>query len=191
MQNNQPQPFWPQAQANGNPVMPVGNQMAVQPQTATPSVPNWNRPVFTGTNPNYIQYGQQPSSNVGNMGQPIPGLSGRMVTTPQEIRPNEVPMDGSVSFFPSSDGSYIYAKFWGPDGNIQTRVFVPEQPSSMEEAQGSSEFNQVMARLDKIEQMLANRGQNRQFYQNRNSQTKGNANNARTENSGTEVANNA
>lgn len=189
MQNNQPQQGWPMVQPSGNNAMPVGNQMIAQPQPAMQSAPNlynWNRPVFTGTNPNYIQ---QPSSNLQNMSQPtpIPSLMGRMVNNPQEIRPNEIPMDGNVSFFPSTDGSYIYAKFWGPDGNIQTRVFVPEQMTSVEEPQGPSEFEQVMTRLEKIEQMLTNRGQNRQYYQNRNSQS----NNGKNENSRTEATNNA
>lgn len=192
MQNNQPQQFWPTAQPNGNAAMPVGNQMNGQLQPAMQQpVPNWNRPVFTGANSGGpVNYIQPTPSNMGYNPQPVPSLSGRMVTNPQEIRPNEVPMDGSVSFFPSSDGSYIYAKFWGPDGNIQTRVFVPEQPISAEEPQGPSEFNQVMARLDKIEQMLANRGQNRQFYNNRNSQTQSNTNGVKNENSKTEAMNN-
>lgn len=189
MQNNQPQQFWPTAQSNASATMPVGNQMVGQPQPGMQqSVPNWNRPVFTGTNPNYIlsPYGQTAPSGMGNAAQPVPSLSGRMVTNPQEIRPNEVPMDGSVSFFPSTDGSYIYAKFWGPDGNIQTRVFVPEQPISAEDVQGPSEFDQVMARLEKIEKMLTNRGQNRQYYQSRNTQT----NSGKNENSRTEEMNN-
>lgn len=186
MQNNQPQPFWPTTQPNGNTTIPVGNQMIGQPQPSMQTgIANWNRPVFTETKPNYMP---PMTSNMGYNQQPIPSLSGRMVTNPQEIRPNEVPMDGSVSFFPASDGSYIYAKFWGPDGNIQTRVFVPEQPAPSEEVQGPSEFNQVMARLDKIEQMLTNRGQNRQSYQNRNSQ--GQANTGKNENSRTEAMNN-
>lgn len=190
MQNNQPQMFWPTTPANGNTTMPIGNQMMGQPQPTMQSTPNWNRPVFSNGNQNYLPYNQQMPSTVGGMTQPIPSLSGRMVTSPQEIRPNEVPMDGSVSFFPSSDGSYIYAKFWGPDGNIQTRVFVPEQPVSMEGTQTSSEFDQVMARLDKIEQMLTNRNQNRQSYQNRNSQNQANPNKMKNDISGTEVQNN-
>lgn len=194
MQNNQPQQFWPTAQPNGSATIPVGNQMIGQPQpTVQQSVPNWNQPVFTRGTPNYISnYLSQQTSNPGNIAQgaPVPSLSGRMVSNPQEIRPNEVPMDGSVSFFPSLDGSYIYAKFWGPDGNIQTRVFVPEQTASAEEVQGPSEFDQVMTRLDKIEQLLAKRGQNRPYYQNRNSQPHANTNDTRNEDFRTEVTNN-
>lgn len=99
---------------------------------ATP-IPNWNRPNFTMA----------------------PSIPGRMVGNPQEIRPNEVPMDGTAAFFPMNDYSCIYIKAWGADGNIQTLRFIPEV---VEQApQGPSQFDQVMARLDSIEQTISNR----------------------------------
>lgn len=40
---------------------------------------------------------------------------------------NDVPMNGSVAFFPKSDLSEIYAKQWSADGTISTMVFKPIQ----------------------------------------------------------------
>lgn len=77
------------------------------------------------------------------------------MSNPQEIRPNEVPMDGTAAFFPMNDYSAIYIKAWGADGNIQTLRYIPEQVE--QQPQGPSEFEQVMARLDSIEQSLNNR----------------------------------
>lgn len=116
-------------------------------------VQNWNRPVMT---PNY-----------GGA-----GLHGRTITNPQEIRPNEISQDGIPSYFPTSDYSAIYAKAWNADGGIDTIKYVREQPVS--EAQGPSEFDQVMARLDKLEQIINQSYQRRQNYYQNNRNYKGN-----------------
>ena len=78
-------------------------------------------------------------------------LSGRFVNNPNDIRPNEISMDGNVSLFPMSDGSCIYAKSWNTDGSIQTMRFIPEAPQTAV----PSEFSQLMNKLDGIEQMLS------------------------------------
>ena len=58
--------------------------------------------------------------------QKIPGgISGKIISNPGEIAPNEVAMDGSMCIFPLSDYSTIYAKQWTQDGKIRTIEFVP------------------------------------------------------------------
>src|SRR5690625_4963374 len=57
-------------------------------------------------------------------------LPGRQVANSDEITPQEVPMDGSVSLFPQQDYSCIYAKTWTKEGTIATLKFVPEQPQA-------------------------------------------------------------
>ena len=47
-------------------------------------------------------------------------LPGRVVNNLDEITPQEVPMDGSVSLFPQQDYSAIYAKTWTKDEAITT-----------------------------------------------------------------------
>lgn len=71
----------------GNPYNPyLTNQMnGMFPQ---------NNPGFTPPTPQNFQ------NPVPNM-QP-PSIRGRLVQSVEEIRPNEVPMDGSVSYFPQS-----------------------------------------------------------------------------------------
>lgn len=54
-----------------------------------------------------------------------PGLRGVLVQAENQITADNVPMDGSVAFFPMQDMSVIYAKKWNADGTIQTMTFKP------------------------------------------------------------------
>ena len=58
------------------------------------------------------------------MTQPI-GINGRVVQAVENINANEVPMDGSMAFFPKQDLSEIYVKGWNADGTIKTIVYKP------------------------------------------------------------------
>ena len=77
-------------------------------------------------------------------------IPGRLVANADEITPQEVPMDGSVSLFPQNDYSCIYAKTWTKEGTIATMKFVPEQPQNAEQQKSPLEM-----RLDSIDQRLA------------------------------------
>ena len=80
-----------------------------------------------------VQY-QQPPMPPQQLTQQPRGIAGRMVGAPSEIVPNEVPMDGSVAFFPTSDGSAIFAKAWNPNGTISTVQYAPVGNDQPEEA---------------------------------------------------------
>lgn len=107
----------------------------------------------------------------GNLSQQAPGYSGfnnfqrlsmpamipgRPVNNADEITPQEVPMDGSVSLFPQNDYSCIYAKTWTKEGTIATIKFVPEVPVE-DNAVKEDPFQTINNRLDKIEHILSNR----------------------------------
>ena len=61
------------------------------------------------------------------------GISGRVVPNAEAIAANDVPMDGSVAFFPMQDMSQILAKSWNADGTIKTVIYKPfvETPSNL------------------------------------------------------------
>lgn len=104
-------------------------------------VPMMNNPYMQPQNPymdrmnflqNYQQNLQQPlvpasmsGANQQAMSQQIAGINGRIVQAVETINPNEVPMDGSVAFFPKQDLTEIYAKSWNADGTIRTLTFKP------------------------------------------------------------------
>ena len=70
------------------------------------------------------QLPQQPVQQVPQQ-QTQSGINGRMVAAVEQIAANDVPMDGSVAFFPKQDLTEIYAKQWGADGSIKTVVYKP------------------------------------------------------------------
>lgn len=81
---------------------------------------------------NYQQSLQQPVAetqmsltNQQAMPQQIAGINGRIVQTVENINANEVPMDGSMAFFPKQDMSEIYVKGWNANGTINTIVYKP------------------------------------------------------------------
>lgn len=85
--------------------------------------------------PQYQQYQQayNPMQNIQRFQQPQQpeqiqqGIFGKVVQSQDSIVANDVPMNGSVAFFPKSDLSEIYAKQWSADGTISTMVFKPIQ----------------------------------------------------------------
>lgn len=90
-------------------------------------------------------------SGFNNFQRPVipPTIPGRLVVNADEITPQEVPMDGSVSLFPQNDYSCIYAKTWTKEGTIATMKFIPEQPQNAE-----SQKSPLEMRLDSIDQRL-------------------------------------
>lgn len=53
------------------------------------------------------------------------GINGRIVQALENINANEVPMDGSMAFFPKQDLSEIYVKGWNANGTINTIIYKP------------------------------------------------------------------
>lgn len=151
-----PQPF------NGTQVVPL--PYYTSPPTTVGAQPsaNWNRPVMASQYNNF-------------------GLPGRVIANANDIRPGDVPMDGSVSLFPTSDYTSIYAKAWGADGTIQTIRYIPE-PSNQPEVidvpvtSEPSELSKVMDRLDAIEQLLTNVSIAQQPTKKQNTKGKGDVN---------------
>lgn len=91
--------------------------------------PMMNNPYIQSQNPymdrmNFLQNYQQ-SLQQQPMPQQIVGINGRIVQAVENINANEVPMDGSVAFFPKQDLTEIYAKSWNADGTIRTLTFKP------------------------------------------------------------------
>ena len=139
-----PQGFYPQQYGNYAPYQQI-QQQRFQPQDQLQAMQN-----------------QQMMSQ-----QPI-GLNGRIVQVVENINANEVPMDGSMAFFPKQDLSEIYVKGWNADGTIKTIVYKPytapkdNQTNSMSNAENakftlSDESTQLF--LNKFEELSEKIGQ--------------------------------
>ena len=90
------------------------------------------------------------------------GLNGRYIKDPREVQAGEVPMDGSVSFFPMSDNSYIIGKMWDQEGRIKEVRYIPENvlEAKLQELQNSqmstfsTTLQEILDKISKIESSL-------------------------------------
>ena len=127
----------------------------------------------------------QPQPTMYGQGFPaVPGVSGvqaarprtipgRMIYSPDEIMPQEVPMDGSVSLFPMHDWSCVYGKWWTSNGQIQTVKFVLEQPKKQIDESAVS-LSDISERLNKVERYLfKNKHRNKNTGPNQNAVPEG------------------
>ena len=88
-------------------------------------------------------------------------INGRIVNDISEVTPQEVPMDRSISLFPLSDWSKIYAKAWNANGTIDTFAFVPDKASQSDKQEQPDQYQAIMNRLDEIEKKIDGRKRTR------------------------------
>lgn len=85
-----------------------------------------------------------------------------------EIAPNDIPMDGSVSLFPTEDYSCIFAKHWNKDGKITTTKFVPV-PIDEDYTPTPGFEDEMRSRMDELKDLIqrnSNRSYGGKRYQN-------------------------
>lgn len=112
-------------------------------------------PYYQSTQPTVQPMQQMPQMMTQNVPQQPVGVPGRIVHNPAEIRPNEVPMDGRKSYFPTDDEQYIFAKQWNSDGTIRTVKYekCKDEPAVTQETMPDTN-SMILDRLDKIEKLL-------------------------------------
>lgn len=120
-----PQGFYPQQYGNYAPYQQM-QQQRFQPQEQYPAIQN----------------------------QQAIGLNGRIVQVVENINANEVPMDGSMAFFPKQDLSEIYVKGWNADGTIKTIVYKPQIDNKSMQAVNTS-LDTEKLKIDLSEQATA------------------------------------
>lgn len=89
-----------------------------------------------------------------------PGIPCRMFVQENNIKANEVPSDGTISAFVSSDFSCIYLKAVNNQNTIDTLKFVPEKvekPAQEETSAPVVDLSPVMAELETIKKALYKR----------------------------------
>lgn len=117
-----------------------------------------------------FQQSLQPTQMPGANQQMLEGINGRIVPSAESIAANDVPMDGSMAFFPMQDMSQILVKSWNADGTIKTLIYKPfvQEPNNLSPGAEKAEielsenvtaafmqrFDDVASRIDKLEQSL-------------------------------------
>ena len=124
--------------------------------------PQYRTPMYGQFMPQQEQF--QPQQFMQQTQQNAVQMYGRIVPAQECIAPNEDPMDGNTAFFPKQDMSEIYAKYWGADGKIYTRLYKPvldadpnNSPQTAEKTKFdlSDESTEVfMNRFDELEQKI-------------------------------------
>lgn len=132
-----PAPPWFQPQQTPTPTM----------QTA-PTPPMWQPGPTQPTPP-------QPGLNGTNTPAVPPQFAGRFVNDIREVRLNEVPMDGSLAFFPTQDLNSIFVKAWNSSGNLITVRYVVDPTFNSNPDQGTVSQSDIVKRLEQIERTLA------------------------------------
>lgn len=139
------------------------------------NTPNYSNPGFNpymqNMFPTYPQV--QPMQTYQPSNPPVNRTAfGRVVNSENDITPNEVPMDGSVSLFPLADYTKIFAKQWNQDGTIKTTVYIMDNPSNSNPSSASFE-DVVMKRFDNLEGLITRQNKYRKpYHKNGNSQNK-------------------
>lgn len=80
-----------------------------------------------------------------------PQITGRYVTSADEITPQEVSMSSQPSLFPLADGSAIIAKQWANDGTIKTVRYTAEVT---EDEPNQLTLADVMNQLDNLQDAI-------------------------------------
>lgn len=132
------------------------------------SYPQYYNPLAQAQN-RAIDY-QQNMPNTYQQNQIVQGINGKIIAEMSQITANDVPMDGSVAFFPKQDLSEVYAKSWNADGTIRTVTYKPvldnepktsSEPEKLkcdlsdEATQGiMDKFEEISDRLGQLEKSL-------------------------------------
>lgn len=96
----------------------------------------------------------QPNARLQDQFRQIVPVNGYMVRDLSDIKPRDVPMDGSVSWFPQEDFTCIWARMWNKDGQLMTFKFVEEVPNvpAQNQVNQPDEFQAtLMSRLDALQ----------------------------------------
>ena len=85
---------------------------------------------YPNYNPYYGQQMQQPMQRIPQPIQPIQtmqptGLQGKSVDSIEVVKAMDIPLDGSISYFPLTNGTAIVTKQLQMDGTSKTVIYEP------------------------------------------------------------------
>lgn len=95
-----------------------------------------------------MQLPQMPQQQLPPMQQNI-GLPGKVVEGVENVRTMDIPMDGSMYYFPKADGTEIYTKRWLQNGTTEQLVFKVQQ-AEVE----ADKPNPLFEKLDNIQEQI-------------------------------------
>lgn len=112
----------------------------------------YNYPVFNPYNPmqQFVPQQQfQQQIPYQQVQQQQVGLQGKIVESSDVVKGIDIPMDGTVYYFPKADGSEVYSKRWLSNGTTEQIVYKKEVVES-----DSDKPNPFMEKLNGIEEKI-------------------------------------
>lgn len=79
-----------------------------------------------------VQIEQQPFNTIKQCSTALNSLNGKVVESVDVVKVMDIPLDGSVSYFPIADGSAIVTKQLQMDGTSKTVVYKPLEEQKQE-----------------------------------------------------------
>lgn len=101
--------------------------------------------------PRFQQAMEQPQNNmVFNANQSRSVLNGKQVDSLEVVKAMDIPLDGSISYFPLADGTAIVTKQLGTDGTSRTVIYKPvvEEEKEQPKYVTIDEFNKTIKKLE-------------------------------------------
>lgn len=135
-------PWWYYPNAGNNNQGPTNPWfMNAQPQTPTTAFPQGGQ--VTPDVPMDSQSVETP-----NLTNSRPVVSCGIISSQDEIKPADIPMDGGFGMFMEKDFSAIYIKQWQSDGKIYTKRFVEDEEEPEEVVVSPAPSEEMMSKID-------------------------------------------
>ena len=115
----------------------------------------------TNSNIGYQNMYNQPTQIMPQYQQMQLSLQGKIVNNFDEVTANDVPMNGSVAYFPKSDLSEIECRQWNANGTISRTVYKPilddsnNNTNNVSSDDFSLKFDTLNERLDAIQSEIS------------------------------------
>lgn len=123
-------------------VQPYYQNPLVQPYNYQPMYQNMQQPM------------QQPIQKVQTTEQ-FPRLQGKSVDSVDVVKAMDIPLDGSISYFPLTDGTAIVSKQLQQDGTSKTVIYKPVEEKDIAEELPKyitiDEFNAAISKINNNE----------------------------------------
>lgn len=97
--------------------------------------PTYMQPQMQRMDQQYVPMQQptQPQPQVQTYNKPV-GLQGKSVDSVDVVKAMDIPLDGSISYFPLTDGSAIVTKQLQADGTSKTTIYKPVENAEEKKA---------------------------------------------------------
>lgn len=80
-------------------------------------------------------------------------FGGRLIEDFTEVKPNETPMDGSITLFPTKDLNSIYLRTWNRDGRLMSFVYRLDTSVDLNAPVLPPQQQEYQALIDRVNQL--------------------------------------